>query len=113
MPVIENSSAPTTKPACTPLESSACRTGWMAASRTMSGRIAADVNHRLMPESSARISNRIDRTFDPPRIFALPAQAGNVPDFSGGSNPAGRSRIAAFGMVFEGWIDIDSAGPAR
>ena len=64
MPPIEETSAPSTKPACTPLDNSAWRSGEMAASRAMSGSTAAEANHRLMPAISATTSNDTDRFFD-------------------------------------------------
>ena len=64
MPPIEETSAPSTKPACTPLDNRAWRSGEMAASRAMSGSTAAEANHRLMPAISATTSNDTDRFFD-------------------------------------------------
>jgi hypothetical protein len=55
-PLAATASAPATKPSCTPLDSIACRTASMPDSRTMSGRIAAEANHRLIPAISARTS---------------------------------------------------------
>ena len=44
-------------------------------SRTISGRMAADTNHKLMAASSARSSSAIDRTF----IAAIVSRIGGIP----------------------------------
>ena len=52
-PVIAVPSAPITNPACTIDDSSACRAGLIAPSRTMSGRAADVANQGARPKTTA------------------------------------------------------------
>ena len=53
VPCTASASAPTTKPICTALDSAAARPGVSPASATMSGRIAAETNQRLIASTCA------------------------------------------------------------
>ena len=100
MPPIEDTSAPSTKPACTPLDSSACRTGEIAASRAMSGNTAAEANHRLMPAISATTSSETDSSLDglDPGMSVSPPWARHaVADAPAADLPAPAADYAEFG----------------
>ncbi len=62
-PSTAETSAPMTKPACTPLDSAACLNGVSVVSRSMSGSTAAETNQSDIAATSARSSSTRERVF--------------------------------------------------
>src|SRR5262245_5754628 len=111
-PLAATASARTTEPSCTPLDSTACRVALIPDSRTMSGRIAAEANHKLIPAISARTRRVMDVRLDD-GINAASAFMAHYPSWSDLVRPSTSSYgpvRAAAGKLVDGRAKHDHDG---